>query len=168
MMALGVEVGFGPGHIALDGDPATLPKKGAEPPKFRPVSVVAKRLDASRKMEIQLSRCIATVNKFILMNANRLYPHDLTFRRTEQSSESYAMTSAKRGLCVMIGNKNFSPQSGFMRRAGSDVDMATLYVVFKQLGFDVAMHRDVTAAETFRILTEGLRLVRKITHMLPV
>ena len=120
------------------------------------------------KMEMQLSRCIATVNKFILMNANRLYPHDLTFRRTDQSSESYAMTSAKRGLCVMIGNKNFSPQSGFMRRAGSDVDMATLYVVFKQLGFDVAMHHDVTAAETLRILAEGLRFVRNITHMLPV
>jgi len=31
-MALGVEVGLGPGHIVLDGDPAHLPKKGAEPP----------------------------------------------------------------------------------------------------------------------------------------
>jgi len=27
-MAFGVEVGLGPGHIVLDGDPATLPKKG--------------------------------------------------------------------------------------------------------------------------------------------
>jgi len=32
-MALGTEVGLGPGHIVLDGDPAPLPKKGgAEPP----------------------------------------------------------------------------------------------------------------------------------------
>jgi len=30
-MALGMEVGLGPGHIVLDGDPASLPKKGAEP-----------------------------------------------------------------------------------------------------------------------------------------
>jgi len=30
-MALGMEVGLGPGHIVLDGDPATLPKKGTEP-----------------------------------------------------------------------------------------------------------------------------------------
>jgi len=30
-MALGVEVGLGPGHIVLDGDPAPLPKKGTEP-----------------------------------------------------------------------------------------------------------------------------------------
>ena len=31
-MALGMEVGLGPGRIVLDGDPATLPKKAAEPP----------------------------------------------------------------------------------------------------------------------------------------
>jgi len=35
-MALGMEVGFGPGLIVLDGDPAPLPKKGAEPPIFGP------------------------------------------------------------------------------------------------------------------------------------
>ena len=31
-MALGVEVGVGPGHIVLDGDPAPVSKKGSEPP----------------------------------------------------------------------------------------------------------------------------------------
>ena len=30
--ALGMEVGLGPGHIVLDGDPAPLPKKGSESP----------------------------------------------------------------------------------------------------------------------------------------
>ena len=35
-MALGMEVGLGPGHIVLDEDPALLPKKGAEPPIFGP------------------------------------------------------------------------------------------------------------------------------------
>jgi len=43
-MALGMEVGLGPGHIVLDGVPARLPKKGAESPNFRPTSIVAKRL----------------------------------------------------------------------------------------------------------------------------
>jgi len=33
-MTLGMEVGLSPGHIVLDGDPARLPKKGAEPPQF--------------------------------------------------------------------------------------------------------------------------------------
>ena len=30
-MALDLEVGLGPGHIVLDGDPAPLPKKGQSP-----------------------------------------------------------------------------------------------------------------------------------------
>jgi len=33
-MPLGMEVGLSPGVFVLDGDPATLPKKGAEPPPF--------------------------------------------------------------------------------------------------------------------------------------
>ena len=45
-MKLG-EVGLGPGHIVLDGDPAPLPKRGLSP-NFRPVFIVAKCLDASR------------------------------------------------------------------------------------------------------------------------
>jgi len=48
-MPLGTKVGLVPADIALDGDPATPPKKGAEPlPNFRPTSTVAKRLDGSR------------------------------------------------------------------------------------------------------------------------
>ena len=35
-MALGMEVGHGPSHIVLDGEPAPLPKKEAEPPIFGP------------------------------------------------------------------------------------------------------------------------------------
>ena len=45
---LGVEVGLGPCHIVLDGDVVPPPKKGAQPPNFRPMFVVAKRLDGSR------------------------------------------------------------------------------------------------------------------------
>jgi len=41
---LGMEVGLGPLHIVSDGDPTPLPK-GAQPPNFQPMSVVAKRLD---------------------------------------------------------------------------------------------------------------------------
>jgi len=44
-MPLGImEVGLGPGHIVLDGDPAP-PKRGTAHANFRPMSVVAKRLD---------------------------------------------------------------------------------------------------------------------------
>jgi len=48
-MPLGMEVGLGPGDFVLDGDPAPPPQRGAEPPtNFRPMFIVAKRLDGSR------------------------------------------------------------------------------------------------------------------------
>ena len=48
-MELGMEVGLGPGHIVLDGDPAPFPKKRRSPlHRFLTISIVAKRLDASR------------------------------------------------------------------------------------------------------------------------
>jgi len=43
-MALGMEVGLGPGHIVLQ---LPFPKKGAQPPNYRSMSIAAKRLDAS-------------------------------------------------------------------------------------------------------------------------
>jgi len=47
-MPLGMEVGHSPGEFVLDGDLDPLPKKEAEPHNFRPMSIVAKRLDGSR------------------------------------------------------------------------------------------------------------------------
>jgi len=48
---LGMELGLGPlGDFVLDGDRAPAPQKGAEPPpNFRPISIVAKRLNGSRR-----------------------------------------------------------------------------------------------------------------------
>ena len=39
-MPLGMEVGLGPIHIVLNGDPAPSPKRGHSSPTFRPVSIV--------------------------------------------------------------------------------------------------------------------------------
>ena len=48
-MKLGKQVGLGPGHNVLDGDPAFPPPKGhSPPPNFRPISVAAKCLHGSR------------------------------------------------------------------------------------------------------------------------
>ena len=50
-MLLGMEVGLSPGDFVLDGDPAPF-LKGAKPgggaPNFRPMSIVAERLDGLR------------------------------------------------------------------------------------------------------------------------
>jgi len=46
-MKLGLQVGLDPGHIVLDADPAPPPQRGTAP-NFRPITVVAKRLDGLR------------------------------------------------------------------------------------------------------------------------
>jgi len=51
-MPLGAEVGVGPCHIVLDGDPAPSPK-GHSSPHFLPISIVPKRLDGSRCQLVQ-------------------------------------------------------------------------------------------------------------------
>jgi len=60
-MKIGMELGLGPGHIALDGDPAP-PPKGTHPlHNFRPTYVVVKRLHGWIKMplgtEVGLGPC---------------------------------------------------------------------------------------------------------------
>jgi len=47
-MTFGMEVGLGPGHIVLDRDRASSPLKRGHSPNFRPMSIVAKRMDGSR------------------------------------------------------------------------------------------------------------------------
>ena len=48
-MPLGMEVGLRPGDFVLNGDAVPPPKKGHPPKKFfRPMFIVAKRLDGSR------------------------------------------------------------------------------------------------------------------------
>ena len=49
-MPLGVEVGLDPSDVVLDGDPATLPKRGTAP-NFRPMSIMAKRSPISATAE---------------------------------------------------------------------------------------------------------------------
>jgi len=45
---LGMDVGLSPGDLVFDGEPVPPPQQGAEPPNFRPMLIVAKRLDGSR------------------------------------------------------------------------------------------------------------------------
>jgi len=44
-MPLGTEVNLGPGDVVLDVVAAPPALKTAQPPSFRPMSIVAKRLD---------------------------------------------------------------------------------------------------------------------------
>jgi len=52
-MPFGTEVGLGPGHTVLDGDPAPLLQR-ATAPNFRPMSVVAKHPTMALGREVGL------------------------------------------------------------------------------------------------------------------
>jgi len=57
-MAIGVEVGLGPAHVVLDGDPAPLPKKGAQSPEFSAhlyCDETGKRIKVPLGMDVGLS-----------------------------------------------------------------------------------------------------------------
>ena len=55
-LVLGTEVGLSPSDFVLDGDPVPFPQRGRSPlPNFWPISIVAKRLHASKCTDPQFS-----------------------------------------------------------------------------------------------------------------
>ena len=52
-LVIGMEVGLSTGDFVLDGDPAPPPKKGQSPHNFRPMFIVAKRLDGSMALSTE-------------------------------------------------------------------------------------------------------------------
>ena len=52
-MKLGTQVGLGPGHIVLDGDPVPPPPK-VHSPNFRPIFIAGKRSPISATAECLL------------------------------------------------------------------------------------------------------------------
>jgi len=71
-MPLGKEVGLGPGHIVLDGDPVVTQLPPQQPiATFRPMSIVAKRspISATAKLLLpitNLSKCSVSEPSFRL------------------------------------------------------------------------------------------------------
>ncbi|KAJ0005629.1 hypothetical protein NQD34_015523 [Periophthalmus magnuspinnatus] len=59
----------------------------------------------------------------------------------KQEIETYPMTGAKRGICLIINNYDFSNKK---RREGTQIDQECLERVFQWLGFDVEVHHDCT------------------------
>jgi len=67
-MPLGKDVGLGPGHIVLAGDPVGTQLPTAPPPHFRPMPIVAKRSPISATDELLLVWLAKCMHGSDLMN----------------------------------------------------------------------------------------------------
>ncbi|NP_001033059.1 caspase-3 isoform X1 [Monodelphis domestica] len=76
------------------------------------------------------------------------------------SSDSYKMDYPEMGLCIIINNKNFHPNTGMSFRSGTDVDAASLSDTFRSLKYEVRIKNDLTCNE----ITELLNSVSKEDH----
>ncbi|XP_068952176.1 caspase-3 isoform X1 [Petaurus breviceps papuanus] len=68
------------------------------------------------------------------------------------SSDSYKMDYPEMGLCVIINNKNFHPNTGMSFRSGTDVDAAHLRDTFKSLKYEVRNRNDLTCKEIIELM----------------
>ena len=68
----------------------------------------------------------------------------------------YSMTAIRRGKFVLISNKTFSLTSSLPTRQGADIDTEMLTSIFRQLGFDVTVHLNLTAQEMSAIFDTGM------------
>jgi len=89
---LSTEVGRGPDHIVLDGNPA-LHLKGAQPPNFRPMSVVAKRSPISATAEHLNNAIIFTTYRNFTQYAVLPYSIDQTNFRTRVGKRCHSPVS---------------------------------------------------------------------------
>nr|XP_046259206.1 caspase-8 [Scatophagus argus] len=67
--------------------------------------------------------------------------------------ETYPMTAAKRGTCLIINNYDFSAsQKGLQSRDGTMTDEGCLHKVFGWLGFEIETHRDCKGNDILSVM----------------
>ena len=83
--------------------------------------------------------------------------HRSRIRSTSQPREDYVynMCHARRGMALIINNKNFLPQTEMGPRKGTDVDAENLERTFEGLGFTVRRCDDMTCAQMSMEMKKG-------------
>ncbi|XP_044073633.1 caspase-8 [Siniperca chuatsi] len=68
---------------------------------------------------------------------------------------TYPMTAAKRGICLIVNNCDFTnSKQGLQERKGTMVDEDCLHKVFKWLGFEIAIERNCKREKMLSVLRE--------------
>ena len=72
----------------------------------------------------------------------------------------YKMDNPKRGLCVIINNKEFDPNTRMSERRGTDEDASSLKGIFTDYGFKVVLEHNCTVNKMVDLVLEGKLLIR--------
>ena len=65
------------------------------------------------------------------------------------------MGHSERGRLIIINNKKFLKQTKMNERKGTDVDAASLYADFRQLGFSVQLEHNQTVNQMLQLMING-------------
>ncbi|XP_034742319.1 caspase-8 isoform X2 [Etheostoma cragini] len=88
---------------------------------------------------------------------NKASSEQQTFQTANTNVEvlaTYPMTSAKRGICLIINNYDFTKSQVLLNRGGTRWDEECLHRVFKWLGFEVEIQRDCKREKMLSVLQE--------------
>ncbi|XP_071502752.1 caspase-3-like [Diadema antillarum] len=80
------------------------------------------------------------------MDISSVYPQSMT-----DNDNVYKMSSRPRGIAIIINNKKFKTMK---TRQGTDVDGRNLENVFKQLGFNTVVHRDLKGRDIQQLMIQ--------------
>ncbi|XP_051259013.1 caspase-8 [Dicentrarchus labrax] len=67
---------------------------------------------------------------------------------------TYPMTSAKRGICLIVNNYDFSGAKNLQKREGTNIDEECLQKVFRWLGFEIQIQKDCPGEEMLSVMKE--------------
>lgn len=81
-------------------------------------------------------------------------PSDYPKVLTKLNDVEYHIGSGKRGKCVIFNYRNFQEHTQLQVRTGTDEDVRQLSLRFRELGFDIIMHSDLTKTKTSEELTK--------------
>ena len=70
----------------------------------------------------------------------------------------YKMDHENRGCALVISNEKFKEHTRLSERAGSDIDVASMFQRMTELGFDTDICNDKSKQEIFDALDEGTTL----------
>ncbi|XP_032081710.1 caspase-7 isoform X2 [Thamnophis elegans] len=66
----------------------------------------------------------------------------------------YNIAYKKLGKCIIINNKNFAKETGMFTRNGTDKDAGDLQKCFRDIGFEVLIHNDLSCNKMREVLGE--------------